>query len=162
MDFTQIFTQTHHKALIFVGCSRSKNEHLLHSDYETTTFCSNVLRVARSIKDAGLVGCVWIRPRSFKMKRRLFLIDCWWREYPSMLHLFCLSVRNCNVLLWTDCRKEEICYSQSCRFHSKFGNTSMNNLFWLYTTLFYEWDEICWCFSKSSICQKGYNRSKRS
>jgi len=27
-----------------------------------------------------------------------------------MWHLFCLSIWNCNVLLWTHCRKEEFCF----------------------------------------------------
>jgi len=58
MHYTQIFTQNHLNVLIFVGYSRSKTEHLPHLDMNTTIFCSNVLRVARNVKDAGLVGCV--------------------------------------------------------------------------------------------------------
>jgi hypothetical protein len=141
--------------------ARPNNFHT-YVDYKTTIFCSNVLRASRSIKDAGLVGCVWIGPGSFEIHLRLFLywfVKAWISKYVAFVLFVSL---NCNVLLWTVCRKEEICYSQLCRLHSKFGNASTNNLFWLYTALFYEWDEVCWSFGKSNICLKVYYHSRRS
>ena len=50
MHYTQIFTQNYLNALIFVVCSRSKNEYLPHLDLKSTILCYNVLRAAGNVK----------------------------------------------------------------------------------------------------------------
>jgi len=66
MHYTQIFTQNYLNALIFVVCSRSKNEYLPHLDLKSTILCYNVLRAAGNVKDAGTLAACEYEPGHLK------------------------------------------------------------------------------------------------